>query len=272
MLPYASYLRVYEPARSLSHDLRSSLHASRATLVESLTTVTTEQRAALRRAVTGAAFNIEPDDSADVYVLRREGRLHLCPVDLALRSWLALTEFLGNRFDPGLRLLMPPDALAVADDRFLQWRRDHPRAVPHIHQGGWEVPRIWFVLVMDEERELYDGGGFASLRYRTRIADARRRAASASRALRGLVTDVHLLDSLSALRFWLDNFDDESWVEVDYAGLARLLGANLCRDHSARDICSSLKALRDGDLGAAAAAYRPFQQRWEEIAAYGRAN
>ena len=272
MLPYTAYLRVYEPARSLSAELRSNLRTSKTTLVEGVATVATEQQTVLRRTVTGAAVDLEAGTPPDVYVLRRDGRLHLCPIDLALRSWLALTEFLGNRADPGLRLLVPPDALAVADERFLQWRRDHPRAVPHIQQSSWEVPRIWFVLAADEEREVYEAGGFLSLRYRARIGDARRRAIAASRALRGLASDVEVLDSLSALRFWLDNFDDESWVELDYAGLARIVGDDVRHDHSAKDISEALKALRAGDMTAAATAYHRFQQRWEHITAYERAN
>lgn len=272
MLPYSSYLRVYEPARALSQTLRSGIRASKATLTESLATVATEQETSMRRMVAGSTLRAGEDERADVYVLRREGRLHVCPVDLALRSWLALTEFLAGRDDPSLRLLMPPTSLAVADDQFLRWRRDHPAAVPHIRQARWEVPRTWFVLVVDDERELYDADGFTGVRYRARMADARHRVAAAHRTLRGIVDDVDLLDALSALARWLDAFDDASWVEVDYAGVARLLAAEVSTDHSAREISRALKALRSGDLPAAATAYRSFDQRWRAVSAFERAS
>jgi hypothetical protein len=272
VLPYPSYLRVYEPARALSQEFRSDLRASKATLTESLATVSTEQQTALRRTVTGSALLSEGDGSVDVYVLRREGRLHLCPVDLALRSWLSLTALIGDRTDPSLRLLMPADSLGMADERFLQWRRDHPHTVPHIQQAAWEVPRTWFTLVVDDEREMYDAGGFTGVRYRARIADARRRVGSASRTVRDLVDDTELVDALSALAAWLDAFDDASWVELDYAGVARLLGPALRDDRSAREVWRALRALRAGDLAAAATAYRSFEERWRTVNAYERAN
>jgi hypothetical protein len=272
VLPYASYLRVYEPARALSQEFRSDLRASRATLTESLATVATEQQTSLRRTVTPSALLGGDDGSVDVYVLRREGRLHLCPVDLALRSWLSLTAFIGDRTDPSLRLLMPPDSLGIADERFLQWRRDHPRTVPHIQQAAWEVPRAWFTLIVDDERETYDAGGFTGVRYRARMADARRRITTAARTLRDLVDDLELIDSLSALAAWLETFDDASWVEVDYAGVAKLLGPALRDDRSAREVWRALRALRAGDLAAAASAYRSFTERWRAVSAYERAN
>jgi hypothetical protein len=271
VLPYASYLRVYEPARALSETLRSDLRASKATLTESLATVETEQQASLRRAVSGSVL-LADDERTEVYVLRREGRLHLCPVDLSLRSWLAFTSLVDGHQDPELRLLVPPDSLGVADERFLHWRRDHPEAVPHIRQAAWEVPRTWFVLVVDDERELYDAGGFTGVRYRARIADARHRIAASRRTLRELVDDVELHDALTSLAAWLDAFDDASWVEVDYAGVARLLGDQLSDDHSAREISRALKALRAGDLTAAAAAYRAFEQRWRRVGAFERSS
>lgn len=272
VLPYASYLRVYEPARALSPEFRSDLRASKATLTESLATVATEQLTALRRTMSGSALLTEDDESLDVYVLRREGRLHLCPVDLALRTWLSLTTLVADPTDPSSHLILPTGAMAVADERFLRWRRDHPHSVPHIQQATWEVPRTWFTLVVDDERELYDAGGFTGVRYRARMSDARRRVAGASRTLRDLVDDAELLDSLSTLMSWLEAFDDASWVELDYAGVAKLLAGSLREDHSAREIWRALRALRSGDFAAAATAYRSFEQRWRHVSSYERAN
>lgn len=271
VLPYTSYLRVYEPARALSPALHSELRASKATLTESLATVAAEQETALRRTVLGSALSDE-EERAEVYVLRREGRLHLCPVDLALRSWLSLTALIEGADDCSLRWLVPRDMLRVADERFLHWRFDHPDAVPHIQQATWEVPRTWFTLVVGDEREMYDAGGFAGVRYRARIGDARRRVAAAHRTLRDLIDDVELLDALVQLAGWLDSFDDASWVEVDYAGVAQILANQLSDDHSAREISRALKALRSGDLGGAATAYRSFEQRWRFVSAFQRAN
>ena len=49
-------------------------------------------------------------------------------------------------------------------------RSDHPREVPHIRQTTWGIPRTWFVLVVEDERELYEVSGQTSVRYRAHRA------------------------------------------------------------------------------------------------------
>ncbi len=273
MLPYPSYLRVYEPLSAVSVEVREWLTSKECCHLDNVGTLTAEQQAVLRRTVTSATVNAADDPSvAAAYELRREGKLHVCPVDMPLRSWLSLTTLVDSVADPSLNLLVPAGSLAVPDEIFLRWRRDHPQAVAHIQQVTWGVPRTWFVLVAADERELYDAGGFSSLRYRTRMLDARRRTGSAHRILRDVVDDVELLDELTGLETWLEAFDDASWVELDYAGVARLFSADLREDHSARDISRALRALRASDYAAAATAYRSFERRWRAVSAYERAN
>ncbi len=272
MLPYPSYLRVYEPLSVLGAEVRESLSGKGRSHVDNAGTLSAEQQAVLRRTVTSARVTPADDRSVAAYELRREGRLHVCPVDMPLRSWLSLTSLVDSAADPSLNLLVPAGSLAVADETFLRWRRDHPQAVAHIQQVTWGVPRTWFVMVAADERELYDAGGFSSLRYRTRMLDARRRMGSAHRILRDVVDDAELLDELSGLASWLEAFDDAAWVELDYAGVARLLSADLREDHSARDISRALRALRASDYASAATAYRSFEHRWRAVSAYERAN
>lgn len=272
VLPYPSYLRVYEPLSAVGEAVREWLGAPEHDRLDSIGTLRAEQQTMLRRTVLATSLAVDENQPAGVYALRREGRLHVCPVDMPLRSWLSLTSLVDNRADPSLNILVPAGSLAVADAAFLRWRRDHPQAVPHIQQVTWGVPRTWFVLVADDERELYDAGDFASLRYRAHMVDARRRLSSARRILAEVVDDADLLDELTRLAAWLEAFDDASWVELDYAGIARLLAAELRDDHSARDISRALRALRTGDYAAAASAYRLFEHRWRAVSAYERAN
>ena len=116
-------------------------------------------------------------------MLHRDGRDYVCPVDLSLRSWLSLTSLVDNIGDAAASLIFPPNALSSAGDQFLRWRRDNPDAVPHIRTSTWGVPRTWFVLVVEDERELYDHEGATSVRYRARVSDARRRAERARTAV-----------------------------------------------------------------------------------------
>lgn len=272
VLSYPSYLRVYEPVTAVSGALREWLRGVDRDQLDSIDTLAAEQQAVLRRTVTPTTLAVDRQELVEAYVLRREGRLHVCPIDMPLRSWLSLASLVDDIASPSLNMLVPAASLAVADEAFLRWRRDHPQAVPHIRQVTWGVPRTWFAVVADDERESYDAGGFTSIRYRARMVDARRRVASAHRILDEVVDDVELLDELTRLAAWLRAFDDASWVELDYAGVARLLGAELRDDHSARDISRALRGLRSSDYPAAATAYRSFERRWRAVSAYERAN
>lgn len=272
MLPYVSYLRVYEPVAALRDSVRNALIASARDASSLGDTLDTEQRSALLRVVTSAALTIEPDQTAGAYVLRRQQRAYFCPVDLPLRSWLSLTALVNSLGDAAAHLILPPDSLVTAGDEFLRWRRDHPQEVPHIRQSTWGVPRTWFVLVTESEREVYDGDGRASVRYRAPVLDARRRLTAASRVLRAVFDDADLLDELQELHSWLESFDDSSWLELDYAGVARLLGDRLLGDASAAEVHRALEALSRRDYAAAGTAYRSFEERWRVVNALERAN
>lgn len=272
MLPYASYLRVYEPLYALAQDLRDSLSAGETAVRDSSLTLAAEQRTVLTRAVTSSTISIEPSPQSDVYVMRREGRTFFCPVDMPLRSWLSMTSLIDAIGGAAAGAIVPPETLALADEEFLRWRRDNPHAVPHIRQVTWGVPRTWFTLVVEDERAGYTDATMASVRYRARILDARRRVAYAHRTLRTAIDDSELLEELGGLGSWLATFHHDSWVEVDYAGVAQLLGERLADDHSARDIHQALDAVGRGDLASAGSAYRSFEERWRVVNAFARAN
>jgi hypothetical protein len=272
VLPYASYLRVYEPLHALPAEVRQSLTQAGIARSDSSATLAAEQQVVLRRTVTSASIGIRPTRASDVYVLERDGRRYVCPVDMPLRSWLSMTSLIDSIGGAAARAIVPAESLALADQQFLRWRRDNPRAVPHIRQVTWGVPRTWFTLVVDDERVTYQLGAADSLRYRARVRDARARAARALRTLRASVDDSDLLEELAGLGSWLAAFHSDSWVEVDYAGVAKLLGTSLADDHSARDIHRALEAIGRGDLAAALAAYRAFEERWRLVNAFERAN
>ena len=271
MLPYASYLRVYEPLSALGPELRASLTDPATALPSSDATLADEQRTGLTRAVTSSTISIESAADCHVYVMMRGGRSYFCPVDMPLRSWLSMTSLIHSIGGAAASLIVPPESLALADEQFLHWRRDNPQAVPHIRQVTWGVPRTWFTLVVDDERTSYEAGRAVSVRYRAKLRDARQRAAAARHVLID-IDDTDLLDELSGLGTWLGAFHDDSWVEVDYAGVAELLGEQLAADHSAREIHEALDALRHGDLATASSVYRRFEDRWRPVRGYERAN
>jgi hypothetical protein len=269
VLPYASYLRVYEPLDALPDEVRAGIGrmAGRRTGA----TLQTEQQLALAMVV-GPPGSVSDKESIDAYKLRRDGHDYFCPVDLSLRSWLSLTSLVESMGDAVVGVILPQAGRTLAGEAFLRWRQQNPTAVPHIRQTTWGVPRTWFVMVVEDERETYDAGSFRSVRYRARMIDARRRLSAADRLLRAVIDDIELLDEVAALTDWLESFDAESWLELDYAGVAAFLDDELAADQSARDIHRALDALRRDDYGAAGEAYRTFAERWRTVNSYERAN
>lgn len=271
MLPYASYLRVYEPLTALSPSAKAAMRQDVEASTDVPATLVIEQTTVLQRAMSSSGLDLDVD-RAGTYVIRISGRSFYCPADMPLRSWLSLTSLLDSLGGSNVALLFPAESLAVADEKFLSWRRTHPEAVPHVRQSTWGIPRTWFTLVAPEERESYDAGGFDSLRYRTRTVDARRRVMSALDVLERALDEADLLAEMQDLTGWLQAFDPAGWLELDYAGIARCFRSGLDDDHSARDIQHALDALHRGDWVAAGEGYRAFEARWRVINAYERVN
>jgi hypothetical protein len=158
------------------------------------------------------------------------------------------------------------------DEEYTAWRTANPSAQAHIRQATWGVPRIWFLLVAQEERDSYVDDGVTSVRFRASIADARRRLLSAFTVLNAALDDEELLGELGELGRWLAGFDDECWVEVDYAGVAGLLGPDLDSDRSAYEVTTALRAIARNDFATAGQVYRQFEERWRRVAALERAS
>ncbi|MEJ7629628.1 MAG: hypothetical protein WKF54_08555 [Nocardioidaceae bacterium] len=272
LLPYASYLRVYEPAEPLS---TRGLGAGRGDPpVETAATVTlsSEQRTVLSRTLAETTAPRAGDDLAGCYLMRRDGSLFVCPVDLVLRSWLAMAAFIEDADEGTEAIFLAHDQRAAVDAGYAAWRAANPTALPHIRQATWGVPRTWFLLIAQEEREQYDLEGETSVRFRTPVTDARRRLLSGFTILNATIDDDDLLQELSDLGGWLAAFPDESWVEVDYAGVARLLGPALAGDRSAYEVKSALRAIQRRDFATAGETYRQFVERWRTVTAMERAN
>jgi hypothetical protein len=264
-------LRVYEPLHALSSTVQAQLSADLDASAEAVSTLVTEQQTALARAVASPGLLLETEGRGS-YVLRRDGHTYFCPTDMPLRSWLSLTSLVQSVGGATAHLWFSAESLAVADEAFLRWRQAHPEAMPHIRQTTWGIPRTWFVLVAEDEREMYDVAGQTSVRYRARMSDARRRMDAANAILSRVIDDADLMEELGDVSGWLEAFDDAGWVELDYAGVARLLGTALASDTSAGDIHRALAALRRGDFAGAGEAYRVFEERWRAVNAFERAN
>ncbi|MGH3356467.1 MAG: hypothetical protein ACRDOJ_11265 [Nocardioidaceae bacterium] len=274
MVPYVAYLRVYEPlsAFEASEAARWASYArAEAGATDTVMTVRAEQQQSLTAILQLPALASPTPVDGSAYVLREGGDVFVCPHDIRLRSWLALAELIDEIGDQQLRLLAPGSLEHVSPD-FMSWRNQHPDAVPHIRQRTWQVPPAWFLLVDPDERESYQVDGQASVRYRVPIVQARKRIANAFAVVRRAFEDEPIVDVLADLGTWLESFHPHSRIELDYAGVAQLLGDRMEEDVSCADVSQAVAALSRGDVTDATACYERVIERWRRVRMAEHAN
>ncbi|MEE1941691.1 hypothetical protein V1L54_20155 [Streptomyces sp. TRM 70361] len=280
VVPYASYLRVYEPLAAFPEPERS--YWARYARREHLPGAQDELRRSLAGLVPVPPVVVPVRESADAFVAEADGVLCVCPWRTRLRGWLALGRLGDELPAPVLDTAVPPVVRREAAADYERWRERNPDARPWIRSAAWHVPIRWFVLFADEEREYGKGtgGGLGStpegglvLRYRTPMVQARRRLARGLKVLREELEDSPLVDGLVDVGRWLEEFHPRSLVELDYGGLVYTLSEEeLAADHSAADTAEGLAALREGDAARASAAYERLSDRWRAVRQRGLAS
>ncbi len=283
MIPCA-YLRVFEPLTAFPAAERQRWHrdgeAGRWMSVGDA--VRWEARITASRLVTGHGQLV-----ADAALVRRDsGVVRICPLQLELRAAFALHEF---------RQVMPDvlvDAFVDEDTaRQAMTVLDATVGVPHIKESPWTVPLEWFVLFHPDDRQASldergahaDGGrgGAADGRpaptrvsYVVAIVRAQARLRRVQRVLAQTVDDAtELLLALEELTGWLDAFDDDSLVELDYGGVADLLtAAELAEDATCEDVREAVDELEAGNPLGAVARYGVARGRWARLRARERVN
>ncbi|MGW2031592.1 MULTISPECIES: hypothetical protein [Streptomyces] len=266
VVPYAAYLRVYEPLGAFPEPERG--HWARYARRSDRPSYQDELRRSLAGLLPVPPIAVPVHESGDAFVLEVDGVVCVCPWRTRLRGWQALEELAGELPPPVLDAVLPPVVRRQAAQDYERWLARNPDARPWIRTATWQVPLNWFVLVSDEERR-YDKGTAdvpPVLRYRTPMVQARRRVARALRTLRDSVEEGPLIDGLVDVGRWLEEFHPRSLVELDYGGLVHVLPAGeLEGDHSAADVAAGIEALRRGDGVAAGEAYGRLVERWRAV-------
>ncbi|MEV0737616.1 hypothetical protein AB0I51_16920 [Streptomyces sp. NPDC050549] len=266
IVPYATYLRVYEPLAAFPEPERG--HWARYARRPDRPSYQDELRRALADLLPIPPVAVPVHESADAFVAEIDGVVCVCPWRTRLRGWQALGD-LAEELPPSvLDAVLPPLVRHQATQDYERWLARNPDARPWIRTATWQVPLNWFVLVGDEERR-YDkasGDDPPMLRYRTPMVQARRRTARALRTLKDAIDDGPLIDGLVDVGRWLEEFHPRSLVELDYGGLVHVLPAGeLEDDHSAADVAEGIEALRTGDGAAAGEAYGRLVERWRSV-------
>lgn len=269
VVPYAAYLRVYEPLAAFPEPERS--HWYRYAAAGPGRTAQDELRQSLAGLVPVPPIAVPVHESGDAFIAVVGGVTHVCPWRTRLRGWLALERAGGQLPEPVLDAMLPPVVRLQAAADHEAWRERNPDARPWIRTATWHVPVRWFVLVGDDEREYEPAGAGESkeplLRYRTPMVQARRRVARGLRVLKDALDDGGpLVDGLVDVGRWLEEFHPRSLVELDYGGLVHVMGPErLAEDRSAADVAEGLAALRAGDSDAAGVAYERLTERWRAV-------
>ncbi len=266
LVPYASYLRVYEPLAAFGEPERG--HWTRYARRGDLPTAQDELRGSLAGLVPTPPVAAPVHESGDAFVAVVDGAICVCPWRTRMRGWLAMSE-LGGLFPATvLDAVLPPVVRGQATADYERWAERNPDARPWIRTTVWHVPVRWFVLFDDEERECVTDGSAEGrlLRYRTPMVQARRRLARALRTLRETVDEGPLTEGLVEVGRWLEEFHPRAMVELDYGGLVHALSAEkLAGDRSAADVAEGIAALRSGDNDAAGVAYGRLAERWRAV-------
>nr|WP_205379203.1 hypothetical protein [Streptomyces sp. SID7805] len=264
MVPYMAYLRVYEPLAAFPEPERS--HWARYAKRADTPTAQDEQRRALADLLPTPPVPVPVHESADAFVAVVDGVTCVCPWRTRLRGWQALEGLAELLPAPVLDAALPPVVRRQAATDYERWLARNPDARPWIRGATWHVPVRWFVLFDDAEREYAKNGQGLLLRYRTPMAQARRRVARGLRTLRDALEEGPLIDGLVEVGRWLEEFHPRSLVELDYGGLVHAVPeGRLADDRSAAEVAEGLAALRDGDGARAGLAYEKLSERWRAV-------
>ena len=305
VVPYAAYLRVYQPLAAFSEPERSAwaTYVAQGDRPDRAAATNSEHTEALRRLIAVPPIVAPARESGEAYVRRAEGVTYVCPWQTRLRSWMELDGF-GDDLPPGLaEAFLPREVVAQALRDYEEWQRGQsamPR--PFIQTSTWNVPLTWFVpfdagerwmVLGDSETEDDDGDADAdgetdggrdasgattaattrTLVYVTAMAQARRRVARALAVVRRHLGDDSLIGEIEEIGRWLEEFHPHSLVELDYGGLVLLLDDEALRgDQSVAEVSAALTGLETGKSDLALGMYKRVVTRWRAVQALESAN
>jgi len=285
VLPYAAYLRVYQPLVAFTPAERASwaAYAETADRPRRASALHAEHGEAVRRVLGVPPAPVPAQESPNAYLRRVEGVLYVCPWQSRLRSWLAFSRFRGTTPPTLLERFVPPAVAERTADDFDRFKRhtDSTALRTHIRGSSWHVPISWFVPFDGDERWLViDGdqgkGGTTTTRnliYVTSMAHARRRSARALQVIRRQVGEISVTAEVEDVARWLEEFHPHSLVELDYGGIVNLMDdEGLRADESVAELAAALTGLEKGEEELAFAMYQRVILRWRSIQLLESAN
>ncbi|GAA5068456.1 hypothetical protein HNP84_008385 [Thermocatellispora tengchongensis] len=308
MLPYAAYLRVYEPLSAFSEQERKiwTAYAASRDRPRRATALQAEHGESVRRLLSIPPLPAPAQESPNAYLRRVDDVLYVCPWQSRLRSWLAFSRLRGTTPLKVMDRFLPKAIVEQTADDFDRYKQRGGSAAlrTYIHTTTWHVPTAWFVPFDAAERWLVlDGKGadgkpgpaggngadqpptgpqepgstttapMRNLLYVTSMGQARKRAARALSVIRRYAGEVATAAEVEQVARWLEEFHPHSLVELDYGGLVHLMDDETLRsDQSVAELAAALTGLETGQQELAFAMYQRVILRWKSIQLLESAN
>lgn len=280
-VPYAAYLRVYQPLVAFCEQERHRWedYVATGSPPDRATGPDLERRMALAALLARPSAPVIAAAQEQAFVRVVDGTTYLCPWRTRERSWAALREFSTTMPEEIIAAFLPAGAVEAAERELDRARVTAPDLLVPVRCSRWHVPLCWFVLVEAGERQLVLGRRPAvragarrgserdprSLRYLTHMSRARRRAAWALGVLRRAAVGGPVVAGVAELAHWIEGFHPRSLLELDYGGLVHLVEDDALRqDDSAAAVGAALTGLAAGNTAAATAAYQDVSRRWHD--------
>ena len=151
--------------------------------------------------------------------------------------------------------------------------------ISHIKSETWNIPPRWFGLFKPEERFFGRDESGAFTYFRTNLNSAIKRCKFMHKIVLATFGIGPIEQEIRELIDWLNNFDQNSIIELDYGGLATYLDkvlisegqSGIQSDTSVEDLQLSLAGLASSDSKKAGQGYERLISRWRKVANFEQA-
>jgi hypothetical protein len=201
--------------------------------------------------------------SEGAFVKRLDGRVMLCPWRTRLRMLAGLVAFHGSIPSEVADAFVPAPVALRAVRELEALVRNRPTVRSHILHANWHVPLRWFAAFDDLDRILTEDRNGLRIRYEARLSDAVARLARVKGVLVGIDIDDSIREAIGQLGEWLEGFDGDGLLELDYGSVAGTFAdEELVDDRSAAQVGACVDALESGDHLGASALFAELTERW----------
>lgn len=197
-------------------------------------------------------------------VVKADDAVLICPRRTRLRMLAGVLAFRNSVPEEVADAFVPETEARRAAHELAQLGEVQPDLRSHILHANWHVPLRWFTAFDDSERVLTEDQDGLRIRYETTVAAAKLRLARGVGILEeaGIAEDG-VIDAVRELSEWVDGFDDEGMLELDYGSVASIFDPDdLVEDRCAKLVWQCLEALEENDLARAAKIFDMLSERW----------